>query len=83
MRESEVLLSRRQSGSNQLIAPKGTSFFRKLIKNLGDPIIRILIVAFFVTLLFSGGKGGILEAIGIAASVVISTLYSTSARMIS
>lgn len=77
LNEEEVIKSRNQNGSNALVIKRNVSFFGKLIKNLGDPIIRILIVAFFVTLLFSGGEGNLFEALGIAASVVISTLVST------
>jgi calcium-translocating P-type ATPase len=67
---------RRESGSNELKAYAKPSFFSKFIKNLSDPIIRILIIAFFITLLFSG-DGGVFESVGIAASVLISTFVST------
>ncbi len=75
--DEEVAFSRAKNGENTLGGQTKVSFFKKLIKNLSDPIIRILIVAFFVTLLFSGGDGSYIEAIGIAASVLISTLVST------
>ena len=74
--EKEVLASRNSYGSNVLESQVKTSFFKKLIKNLGDPIIKILIGAFFITLLFSG-KGSGFEALGIAVSILISTLVST------
>lgn len=74
--DDEVLRSRKENGSNVLEAKSKASFFKKLIKNLGDPIIRILIAAFVITLLLSG-KDGIPEALGIAASILISTLVST------
>ena len=67
---------RMENGSNELKAYARPSFFSKFIKNLSDPIIRVLIIAFFITLLFSGG-GGVLESVGIAASVLISTFVST------
>ncbi len=76
LNDREVSLSRERYGTNALEMRGGVSFFGKLIKNLGDPIIRILIVAFFITVLFSG-RDGFYEAIGIAVSIIISTVVST------
>ncbi len=75
LEDAQVLASRAHYGSNELEQKEKTSFFQKFLKNLGDPIIRILIVAFFVTLLFSGGT--YYEAVGIAVSILISTGVST------
>ena len=75
--DEEVIRARREGGANELEEIRSVPFLGKLVKNLGDPIVRILIVAFFVTLLFSGGAGSIFESLGIALSVVISTLVST------
>ena len=74
--DDEVISSRAKNGDNTLEIKQRETFLRKLIKNLGDPIIRVLIIAFFVTLLFSGSNG-IFEAIGIATSVLVSTFVST------
>lgn len=74
--DSEVAKSRAEWGANVLAERKRPSFISKFVKNLGDPIIRVLIAAFFVTLLFSG-EGGTFEALGIAVSVFISTFVST------
>lgn len=74
--DRQVALSRERYGTNELEVRKGASFFEKLIKNLGDPIIKILIAAFFITVFFSG-SGGFYEAIGIAVSIVVSTVVST------
>ena len=76
LNETEVLASRNAYGSNALEKQESNSFLKKLVKNFGDPIIKILIVAFFITLLFSGEGGGF-EALGIAVSILISTLVST------
>lgn len=73
--DEEVSRSRSENGSNELASKQRVSFLGKFVKNLGDPIIRILIVAFFVTLIFSGG--GIFESCGIALSVFISAFVST------
>ena len=69
--------SRAENGSNMLERKRGLSFFGRFIKNLSDPIIRVLIIAFFITILFSGGEGAFFEGVGIAASILISTFVST------
>ncbi len=73
--EEQVRVSRQSHGSNVLQKKEKTSFFGKFIKNLGDPIIRILIIALFITLLFSDGT--YYESVGIAVSIFVSCTVST------
>jgi magnesium-transporting ATPase (P-type) len=75
--EDEVANARKSCGSNELEEVRKTPFISKLIKNLGDPIVRILIAAFFLTLILSGNDGSFTEAVGIAVSVIVSVLVST------
>ncbi len=74
----EVSHSRIHHGSNELSSKKGKSFGRRFLSNLGDPIIRILLVALGLNLLFSlqGGADWI-ETCGIALAVFLATLIST------
>ena len=74
----EVLKSRALHGKNALSAKKRSSFGKKFISNLGDPIIRILLIALGLNLLFSlqGGTDWI-ETCGIALAVFMATLIST------
>lgn len=76
--ESEAEEARRLYGSNRFTEKKRKGFFRRFLRELGDPIIRILLCALAVTLFLPGGEGGNLDAIGIAAAVLIATLVSTA-----
>ena len=74
---AEVEKSRRRYGTNAITARKKNSFFKKLLKNLTDPIIKVLIGALVITLLFGNSDGNIFESLGIAIAIAVSTLVST------
>lgn len=74
---SEVEASRREHGANLLTEHRGPGFWGRLVKNLSDPVIRILIGALAVNLLFTLRGGDWVECVGIAVSVVLATLIST------
>lgn len=70
--------SQKKYGSNLLTARKKKSFWRQFVSNLGDPIIRILLAALALNLLFSfGGGADWYETGGIALAVFLATLIST------
>lgn len=75
--EEEAILSQKKHGLNLLTVKKNTSFFRKLLNNFGDPIIKILLIALLITVFLPGGDGSVFETVGIAATILISTLVST------
>ncbi len=75
--ESEVLASRREHGSNRMTPPKRKSFFSHLLENLGDPVIKVLILALGVNLLFISEPSDWIETAGIAISILLATLIST------
>ena len=75
--ESQVKLSREKYGSNRLSAAKRTTFFKRFLSNLSDPIIKILIGALAVNVIFALGSFDIAETLGIVAAILISTLVST------
>ena len=76
---AEVENSRREQGSNQLSVKRRKSFFRQFIGNLGDPVIRILLGALVLNILFSltGDGADWFETGGIALAVLLATLIST------
>ena len=76
---TEVEASRLKHGSNQLSVKRRKSFFRQFMGNLGDPVIRILLGALVINLLFSltGEGADWLETGGIALAVLLATLIST------
>ena len=48
----EVEMQRKKYGSNSLTEVKKRSFWRLLLESLGDPIIKILLVALAVKVVF-------------------------------
>ena len=48
----EVIASREKHGGNSLTKEKTKSFFRKFIENLNDPIIKVLIFALIIEVVF-------------------------------
>ena len=75
--EAEVVRSRETHGANRMSPPKRKGFFAHFVANLNDPIIRILLVALGVNLLFIARTADWIETVGIALSVFLATLIST------
>ncbi len=73
----EVERSRREHGANVLKRQKRKSFFGMFFANLGDPVIKVLLAALFINLLFLFRSGDLIETVGIAASVFLATFIST------
>ena len=69
--------SRIQNGTNELTKRPHKSFFRRLLENFGDPIIRILLGAMVLNILLSLRDVNWPETIGIAVAVLTATLVST------
>ncbi len=70
--------SRLKYGSNKLTELKGESFWKKLLSNFGDPMIKILCVALIINTVFAIlGQSKWYEPIGIAVAVMIATMVST------
>ena len=76
----EVEKSRNIYGDNSLRRERTKGFFRKFFENLGDPIIRILMIALGVQLLFTLGNVNYIEIFGIVAAILISTTVSTASE---
>ncbi len=77
LNDSEVEKSRLESGANVLGVVKGKSFLRHFLSNLGDPVIKILLAALVINLIFVFRGGDWVETAGIAASVFLATFIST------
>ncbi len=75
--EAEVLASRDKHGANVLSGGETRGFWRLFWGNLGDPVIRILLCALGVNLLFVFRGGDWIETVGIGVSVFLATLIST------
>ncbi len=77
--QNEVFESRKKYGENTMSKTKRKSFFRQFIENLGDPVIRILLFALILNVIFIVifHSGDYYEAIGIGISVFLATFIST------
>ena len=76
--DQQVLASRQEHGSNQLAETPSQTFWDKLKGNLKDPIIKILILAFGINVIFAIiGESDWLQTVGIGFAVVLSTMIST------
>lgn len=70
-------LSRTLFGSNEFTKKKAKGFLAKFASNLSDPIIRILIAAMFINIIFMFGDINWIEVGGIALTIFIATFVST------
>jgi Ca2+-transporting ATPase len=76
--EAQVRQSRQTYGSNAIEEQKQETFLQKLGKNFRDPIIRILLVALAINVLFTMlGQVSWYDSVGIAIAVALATLVST------
>ncbi len=73
----EVISSREKHGANVLSSRPSKSFLSHFFSNLGDPVIKILLCALAVNLIFVFRGGDILETVGIAVSVFLAAFIST------
>ena len=72
-----VEASRKKYGSNSLTKQKSKSFFRQFADNLGDPVIKVLLFALVINIIFTFSHIDWLETGGIALAVFMATMIST------
>ena len=70
---AEVEASRRRGGSNRLTQKPRRGFWRRFLANLGDPVIRILLCALGLNLLFAFRGADWFETGGIALAVFLAS----------
>ena len=75
--EEEVKISREKYGENALQKRKRKGFFKQYLSAFSDPIIRILLVALAINLIFFIRSRNVTETAGIAVAVFLSTFVST------
>lgn len=73
----EVKTSREQYGKNTLTIKKQAGFLRQFLRNLNDPIIKILICALIINTAFMFSDRNWAESAGIALTVFISAFVTT------
>ena len=74
--EKEVAAARRQFGDNSLTRRGRQSLWRQFLAGFGDPIIKILLVALAINVVFLFRTADWYETAGIAAAVFIATAVS-------
>ncbi len=77
----EVIASREKHGANSLVKEKRKGFFGRFLSNLNDPIIKILITALVVEVVFTLGQCNLIEVFGIVAAILIATTVSTLSEL--
>lgn len=79
--EAEVIASREKHGTNALKKEKSKGFFRRFLDNLNDPIIKVLIFALVIQVVFTLGDCNYFEVGGIIAAILIATTVSTVSEL--
>lgn len=75
--DEQVLDSRRVHGENSLSVKKRKGFFRQFLSNFGDPIIKVLLAALAINVLFLFRHADWFESAGIAIAIFLATFVST------
>ena len=71
--ELEVIESRQKYGSNELEKKKKNKFWDLFIESLGDPIIKILLIALAIKIVFLFQDFNYYETIGILIAIFLAT----------
>ena len=74
---SEAEISRRDHGSNEISQKRRNTFLRQFLSNFGDPIIRILLIALAVNLVYLFRDFDWYESAGIAVAILLAVFVST------
>ncbi len=75
--KKEVEKNRRLYGSNTITNTKQNSFFKLLLESLGDPIIKILLVALAIKIVFLFKDFDYFETLGILIAIFLASFIST------
>lgn len=75
--DNEVIESRKKFGSNIINSNKKNSFIKQYIATLGDPIIRILLIALGIKTVFLIQNFDWYETVGIVIAIFLASFIST------
>lgn len=73
----EVLTNREKYGSNNIKVDNKNTFFSLLLESLGDPIIKILLIALMIKVVFLFKNFDWFETIGILVAIFVASFIST------
>ncbi len=75
--EEEVIISRKKYGSNAITNKGQEGFFKLLLESLGDPIIKILLIALAIKVVFLFQDFDWFETLGIVIAIFLASFIST------
>lgn len=75
--DKEVINNRQKYGNNEITHYKKNSLIKLIIETLNDPIIKILLLALGIKILFLFNDSDIYETIGIIFAVIIASVISS------
>jgi len=75
--DEQVNVERKLNGTNNITQTKRNGFLKLLLESLGDPIIRILLIALAIKVLFLFKDFDWYETIGILIAIFLATFIST------
>ncbi len=75
--DEEVVESKKKYGINEITSKKPNSFFKLFLETLGDPIIKILLIALAIKTIFLFHDFDWFETIGIVVAILIASLISS------
>ena len=75
--DKEVIEKRKKYGNNGLSRKKQDTFFKMFVETLGDPIIKILLIALSIKIIFLFKDFDFYETIGIVLAIIIASFIST------
>lgn len=77
LRDEEVEVNRKKYGSNKITEVKKKGFFKLLLESLGDPIIKILLTALAIKVVFLFRDFDWFETLGILIAIFLASFIST------
>ena len=75
--ETEVIESRNKNGTNEITKVKKNTFIKLLLESLGDPIIKILLMALAIKVIVLFRNFDWYETIGILIAILLASFIST------
>ena len=73
----QVIIAREQYGANTLTKRKRRTFFQTFLANFGDPMIKVLLIALGIQVIFLFGDAHLIETVGIAVAILVAVGVST------
>ena len=76
LNDKEVLELRKKYGSNEITRKKSNTFFKILLESLSDPIIKILLIALSIKIVFLFKNFDWYETLGIVIAIFLASFIS-------